>query len=190
MSLARIVALTCALAAVTAHAAVSHAAAPAGTQAVVDWNVTALSTAAVSSGVREGHDVALAQAAVFDAVNSISRRYAPYRVRIAADGSESVEAAVASAAHAVLVARYPEQRAGLDAVLASSLDRVPDGRPKGEGIAIGSATAAALLALREGDGSDDTVPYTPGSGPGERGSPPRPRSARRSSPAGDWSGLT
>lgn len=44
---------------------------------MVEWNLTALNTAAVSTGVREGHEVALAEAAVFDAVNSISRRYTP-----------------------------------------------------------------------------------------------------------------
>ena len=164
---ARIVALTCVLGCVVA--ASSHAAAGAtgaGTLAVVDWNATALDTTRVSSGVRESYDVALAQAAVFDAVNSISRRYEPYRVRVEADGTESVEAAVASAAHAVLLDRYPEQQAGLDAALARSLERVPDGESEGDGVAIGRAVAAALLALREGDGSDATVPYTPGSGPG------------------------
>jgi hypothetical protein len=163
----RIIALTCVFGCVAAGGA--HAAAgatDARTQAVVDWNLTTLSTAAVSSGVREGHNVALAQAAVFDAVNSITRRYSPYRVRIAADGTEAVEAAVAAAAHAVLLDRYPEQQASLDAALASSLDRVPDGGSKEHGVVIGRATAAALLALRDGDGSDTTVPYKPGSGPG------------------------
>ena len=62
-----------------AAAAVGHAAAPgapgAGTRAVVDWNRTALATAAVSNGLHEGHNLALAQAAVFDAANSITRRY-------------------------------------------------------------------------------------------------------------------
>jgi PAP2 superfamily len=160
MPLGRIIALACAIVAATA------ASAQAGTRAVVDWNVTALDTAAVSNGVRESYDVALTSAAVFDAVNSITRRYAPYRVRIEADGSESVEAAVASAAHRVLVTRYPDQQADLDAALASTLERVPDGDSEDEGIAIGRATAAALLALREGDGSDDDVEYTPGHGPG------------------------
>src|SRR5687767_9345618 len=71
---------------------VGHAAAVtsrAETAAVVDWNRTALEVAAVSNGVREGHDLALVQAAVFDAVNSIRPRYAPYRVRIRAGGGES-----------------------------------------------------------------------------------------------------
>jgi PAP2 superfamily len=165
-ALVRGLALSCVLMCAVAASASASGRPDARTQAVVGWNVTALRTAAVSSGVREGHNLALAQAAVFDSVNSISRRYAPYRVRIEADGSESVEAAVASAAHRVLLARYPEQRASLDAELASSLERVPDGNAKTGGLAVGRGAAAAHLALREGDHSDDDVPYTPGSGPG------------------------
>jgi hypothetical protein len=80
VSLVKILALTCALGSVSAQT--SQAATPGATQAVVDWNVTALGAAASSNGVREGHNLALTQAAVFDAANSISRRYDPYRVRI------------------------------------------------------------------------------------------------------------
>jgi hypothetical protein len=68
-------------AAAVGHATAATTATRAETQAVVDWNLNALATTAVSNGVREGHNLALVQAAVFDAVNSIRRRYAPYRVR-------------------------------------------------------------------------------------------------------------
>jgi hypothetical protein len=138
----------------------------AGTRAVVDWNRTALATAAVSNGLREGHDVALVQAAVFDAANSIRRRYAPYRVRLRATGRESVTAAVASAAHAVLLARYPDQQASLDAALDRSLAQVPDGPAEAGGVEVGTGVAAALLALRAGEHPDDPATSTPGSGPG------------------------
>jgi len=156
-------------AAPTASATAGRAEAPtarAGTQAVVDWNRTALATAAVSNGIHEGHNLALVQAAVFEAANSITRRYRPYRVRIGAAGHESVVAAVASAAHAVLAARYPEQRDALDEALASSLVQVPDGPSETGGVAVGRAAAAALLALRTGEHAGN-VPYpAPGSGPG------------------------
>jgi hypothetical protein len=135
----------------------------AGTQAVVDWNRTALATAVVSNGLREGHNLGLTQAAVFEAVNSITRRYRPYRVRIKAEGHESVVATVAAAAHAVLTARYPEQQATLDAALTDSLAEVPDGPAETGGVAVGKAAAAALLALRAGDHPDTP---TPGDGPG------------------------
>jgi hypothetical protein len=137
----------------------------AGTEAVVSWNRTALATAAVSNGIHEGHDLALVQAAVFEAVNSITRRYRPYRVRIRTTGQESVVAAVASAAHAVLLARYPTQGAGLDQALVSSLAEVPDGPAEAGGVAVGGAAAAALLALREGEHPGGTT-ATPASGLG------------------------
>jgi hypothetical protein len=153
-----------------AAARVGNTAAPGGlraeTQAVVDWNATALATTAVSNGLREGHNLALVQAAVFDTINSIRPRYRPYRVRIPAAGHESVIAAVASAAHSVLLARYPEQVASLHAALDRSLAQVPDGAAETDGAAVGGAVAAALLALRAGDHADDPVDYTPGSGPG------------------------
>jgi hypothetical protein len=136
------------------------------TQAVVDWNRTALATAAVSNGVREGHNLALVQAAVFEAVNSIRPRYTPYRVRVRAAGHESVIAAVAAAGHAVLLARYPDQRAGLDAALERSLAQVPDGDAETGGAEVGRAAAAALLALRAGEDRVDPVPDGPGGGPG------------------------
>jgi hypothetical protein len=40
----------------------------------------------------------------------------------------------------------------LDADLAASLGAVPDGAPKSDGIAIGQASAASLIAFRQGDG--------------------------------------
>jgi PAP2 superfamily len=137
-----------------------------GTAAIVEWNRTAMQTTVASNGVREHHDVALVHAAVFDAVNSIRPRYAPYRVRLAAPGGASVEAAVATAAHLALVARYPTQRAELDTALAAALAKVPDGRAETDGAAVGRAAAAALLELRAQDGSGDTVSHTPGTGPG------------------------
>ena len=43
---------------------------------------------------------------------------------------------------------------------------MPAGQPKTDGIALGQATAAAVLARRANDGSTVTVPYVPGSGAG------------------------
>jgi hypothetical protein len=54
-----------------------------------------------------------------------------------------------------------------DPALAASLAAVPDGAPKTNGIALGNATAAALLAARAGDGFNASVNYTPPApGPG------------------------
>ena len=139
-----------------------------GTEAVVDWNVIALRTtlAAPLNPPLESRNVALVQAAVFDAVDSISQTYRFYGIHLRSHRGASVAAAAATAAHAALTVLYPAQQATLDASYASSLAGVPDGPAKDGGIAAGQEAAAGMLSLRSSDHSGDVVSYTPGSGPG------------------------
>ena len=58
--------------------------------------------------------MAMLHVAMFEAVNAVDRRYAPYKLTLAADGNISKEAAAATAAHDVLVALYPDQGANVD----------------------------------------------------------------------------
>lgn len=69
-------------------------------------------------------------------------------------GTDYQEAALASAVHATLVAFAPPGKPQLDAVLATSLGRIPDGPAKEQGVAAGVAAAQSLLAARQGDGLD------------------------------------
>src|SRR5439155_25015303 len=78
----------------------------------------------------------------------------------------SPEAAAAQAAYHVLANLYPAQAPLLDAALSASLAALPDGQYKLDGIALGHATATAVLALRTNDGAAAVVPYAPVSGPG------------------------
>ena len=55
----------------------------------------------------------------------------------------------------------------LDSSRANSLSMIPDGQSKDDGIVVGEAAAAALLALRANDGAGAVVPYTPGTNPGD-----------------------
>ncbi|MBB5081638.1 vanadium-dependent haloperoxidase [Nonomuraea endophytica] len=64
------------------------------------------------------------------------------------------QAALASAVHAALLDFAPPGKPQLDAVLAGTLARIPDGDAKERGIAAGKAATAALLAERAGDGLD------------------------------------
>ena len=97
----------------------------------------------------------------------------------------SPEAAVATTAHHVLVNQYGllaafgfvSQKTMLDAEYAASLSAIPDGAAKTAGIAVGNEAAAAILALREGDGwNQQTIQdfaYKQGTAPGEyRFTPP------------------
>jgi hypothetical protein len=50
--------------------------------------------------------------------------------------------------------------------LASYLESIPDGAAKSEGVAVGEAVAAKVLAARAGDGSDAPDDYRPRTTPG------------------------
>ena len=167
---------------------------------VLDWNqhaIEALINSPTSGtplglgqppGVASLH-LAMVQGAVFDAVNMIDRGYQPYLDNLPqAPRSASKSAAVATAAHDVLVAIVSDPRVqaavtpqpapsaaiiarldGLrDATLAASI--AADGNPKVvKGIAAGEAAAEAMLAERANDGR--YVPLNPplqgGTEPGE-----------------------
>ena len=70
--------------------------------------------------------------------------------------SSSEAAAVARAAHDVLVEYFPASAGSLDARLAESLAEVPDGPAKDRGSAIGADAAAAVIASRVDDGRNDS----------------------------------
>jgi hypothetical protein len=135
---------------------------------VTDWNATAEGIAVqkqINAGVN-GRQMAILQVAVFEAVNAIERRYAPYRLNLTADRTVSKEAAAAAAAHAVLVAFHPEQKAALDSALTASLAAVAEGESKAKGIDLGNKAAADMLALRANDGADAPESYRPRTSPG------------------------
>src|SRR3954452_23612734 len=115
--------------------------APARADTVTDWNRYA-TDALVVTGLQTPPvwtiNLAMVHGAVYDAVNSIDRRYEPYLVlsRRARPG-DSIDAAAATAAHHVLVALVPAQQAALDAAYAASLAAVPAGPARDGGIHAG-----------------------------------------------------
>ena len=98
----------------------------------------------------------MVQGAVYDAVNAIDRGHQPYLLNVNAVAAQpwaSADAAIATAAHHVLVELVaPAQAAGLDAAYTETLDGIPDGPVELEGVRAGEAAAAAMLAARENDG--------------------------------------
>jgi hypothetical protein len=135
---------------------------------IMDWNARADAIAADKrvSGPVHGRALAMMHVAMFEAVNAIERRYMPYRLKLVADRNTSGETAAAVAARDVLVALYPDQKAGLDALLAETLNRVEEGSPKERGIILGRKAAAGTLELRGADGSDVEETYRPTTQPG------------------------
>ena len=136
--------------------------------AVTDWNETAI-RAAATVGISTGWQsriVAIAHAAMFDAVNSIERQYTPYAVEVSPPAGASAEAAAIAAAHAVLTQLVPDQKKMLDSALTTTLAKVADGAAKDAGAAVGREVAAKMIELRSNDGIDAKVAYTPGTAPG------------------------
>jgi hypothetical protein len=114
-------------------------------------------------------NAAMMHLAIFEAVNSIVGTYHPYLGTIVAPAGASPEAAAVAAAHHTLVNLYPASTALLDQARDGSLATIPDGQSKSDGLAVGVAAANAILALRAGDGvaGANSVPYTPGTAPGD-----------------------
>jgi hypothetical protein len=142
---------------------------------VTEWNEIMVQTALVATPdpVVRARTAAIAQVAVFEAVNSIVGDYEPYDHALAAPQGASAEAAAIAAAHRVLSTLHPQATSQLDAAREQSLAIIPDGTAKTAGIAVGIMAADSIIALRADDGVDDPVSHTPGTLPGEyRPTPP------------------
>ena len=110
--------------------------------------------------------LALMHVSMFEAVNAIDRRYAPYALDLVANRQTSREAAIAAAGHAVLAAEFPDQVKGLDALLAKSLSAVAVGPGRERGVLLGERAAADLRSKRLPDGSEIAETYRPVTAPG------------------------
>ena len=158
----------------------------ASADAVVTWNENAAKAATAAclhmsgNGLVEARMYAMVHVAVHDAVNAIDRRSRPYAFRARVNGPVSADAAVAAAARDTLVSviptlpESPDCRASgvalANELYAAALASIPNGAAKTIGVALGQAAAAAIVARRAGDGSDQNMfvdTYEPGTEPGE-----------------------
>lgn len=141
---------------------------PACADVISDWNDVAVQYAVQR---RIGPPpaerlVAMTQVAMFDAVNSIERKYRPYLVQLPTDPGTSREAAAAAAAGTVLAGINPQSKDEMNAVLANYLEKIPDSPAKASGIKLGEAVAAKVLAERDDDGAKGPDTYRPRTSPG------------------------
>jgi hypothetical protein len=158
----------------------------AAADAVTTWNENAAKAATAAclhisgNGLVEARMYAMVHAAVHDAVNAIDRRSRPYAFRARVNAPVSVDAAVAAAARDALVAVIPQLPESAECVAngialtntmyAAALASIPDGSEKTLGVALGQAAAAAIVALRADDGSNQNMfvfDYKEGTEPGE-----------------------
>jgi hypothetical protein len=120
----------------------AHAVTLSSGNAAQQWNKIAEDTA-VGAGAFQSEAflyLAYVSAAMDRAVNPGERN------------GQSADAAVAQAAHDVLVHYFPEKTSDLDALLAASLAAVPDGAAKHAGIKYGGLAADKILRERADDG--------------------------------------
>jgi hypothetical protein len=127
---------------------------------VIDWNVAMTHYSETTPGLSPFVDLrayAMAHLAMRDAIAEHGNNH-----------GANADAAVAQAAHDVLVVVLPGGAVGFDTLLATQLAAIPDGPAKTKGTQIGAAEAAKILAARANDGSATAeAPYTPGSNPGD-----------------------
>jgi hypothetical protein len=147
------------------------AAAPAGGDAVIVWSANAgvaatkACIAPLDSPFHESRVYAIMHIAIHDALNVIDRQFRPYAFDKPAMPGASPEAAVAAAARDVLVPllrQLPSELvaqtcidagvASVEADHAAALAAIPNTPAKAQGIAVGQAAAAAVLAMRATDG--------------------------------------
>ena len=156
---------------VTALALVALATGVARADAVIDWNLIASNSIVVTAGQPPPVSVlhfAMVHGAVYDAVNAIDRGHRSYLVQPDANPTDSKEAAVATAAFRVLVGLFPGQVGTLQLLYDAYIAALPDNPPgsRAAGIAIGEATATAMLTNRMNDGrfgpSPTPYPIAPG----------------------------
>jgi hypothetical protein len=135
---------------------------------VTDWNARAEAIAVEKRmpPPANARGMAIMHIAMFEAANAIDRRYSPYRLSLTAEPDASKDAAVAAAAHAVLVALHPEQEKALMAHLLASLQQIPEAEAKANGIALGVKSATEILAWRANDGANAPEGYRPFAAPG------------------------
>ncbi|MBC6462777.1 phosphatase PAP2 family protein [Actinomadura sp. HBU206391] len=174
-ALSAIIALTSLV--VPASFTVPAAASPASGNAVVTWDInaqTAIFEVAAQPQTAQVRSFAMVNGAVYDAVNAIAGTpYQPYLLAPPATGTESRDAAVATAAYRVLVDLFPEQQERLQAQYDRSLATIPDGPSEQGGIAVGGKAAAAMIAARQNDGVFGDQAWVVGTRPGEwRPTPP------------------
>jgi hypothetical protein len=136
---------------------------------VHDWNDVALAAIERHSNPPPVASRALAMmhVAIFDVVNSVEPTHQAFRFYVPESATASREAAAVQAAYRVLLQLYPDERDRLEDARAQSLAQVATGVAKTAGIQLGNVVATRVIDWRRDDGSERTVPYTPGTQPGQ-----------------------
>ena len=135
----------------------------ASADAVCDWNIKAgdIVVSAKMGPPPANRALAIANTAVYEAVNAITKRYPAGALKLEAAPEASVDAAIAAANRTALAKLLPSQQAVIDSAYQAALSKIADGAAKTSGITVGEQAAAAILASRAGDGAAAAETYRP-----------------------------
>jgi hypothetical protein len=135
----------------------------ANADAVCDWNTKAgeIVVSAKMGPPPANRAMAIANTAVYEAVNAITKRYPAGALKLDVAPGASVDAAIAAAHRTALAKLLPSQQSAIDSAYRTALSKVPDGQAKTSGIAVGEQAAAAMLAMRADDGAAVGETYRP-----------------------------
>jgi hypothetical protein len=141
---------------------------PVSADVITDWNEKAVALVMKHRMLPPQAErvIACVHVAMFDAVNSIERRYQPYRVSLSAGKDTSKEAAAAVAAGTVLASLFPRDAEELNSAMGAYLAAIPQSNGKSDGVKLGQDVAAKIVADRAGDGADAPDAYRPKAKPG------------------------
>ena len=124
--------------------------------AVLTWNEQALNAIRLARTPPPiaSHHLAAFHAAIYDAVNGITRTHQPWQGKAAAPDGANMDAAIASASITVLNALWGQAAnpQNYQAAYDLALKAIPDGQAKTDGIAFGKQIAEAVLAARAKSG--------------------------------------
>lgn len=135
------------------------------------WNEIALDTTAIDhtpvqpgdpacrfgeqfGPTRASYAMAIVHISMFDAVNAIAQKYHSYSGIAPVSGDVSEDRAIAQAAYETLIALYPCQAERIEAIFDQDVARMTGSDAAiAAGKGLGKNAAAAILALRQNDGS-------------------------------------
>lgn len=132
--------------------------------AVTDWNKWAgdIVVDAEIGPLPAERALAIVQAAVYEAVNAITRRYSTSDIEsLLPKPDASIEAAIAEANRVTLMQLVPNQQASIEKTYQAAISTIIDSAAKQAGIELGAKVAQAILAKRTQDGATDKESYRP-----------------------------
>src|SRR6267154_3873318 len=116
---------------------------------LADW--ADKTTEIATDGPNTIRTMALAQNAVYEAVNAITSRYPRDRLDLGAAAGASIDAAIAAASRTVLLHEAPALKRRPEAAYNKSLHAMPDDDARTRGVNIGVRAADEVLAKHTND---------------------------------------